>query len=348
MTYHPPLTITPVILNLVADISEQVGRLSVLSANADLRLRRIARIRTIQGSLAIEGNTLSEAQITAILNGKPVIAPQREVQEVKNALAAYEQFEQWQANNEADLLAAHAALMMGLVDAAGQYRTGGVGVMSGKTVIHMAPPANQVPRLMHDLMHWLATSELHPLIRSAVFHYEFEFIHPFSDGNGRLGRLWQSKILAQWHPLFANMPVETMVFAHQADYYAAIAQSTAQSDNAPFVEFMLGMIRETLDAQSIPQVTPQVTPQVEVVLLILVQQTRALLAKEIQALLGLTDRKSFRIAYLKPALAQGLVEYTLPDKPTSSQQRYRLTEKGIAVVTEHLKVNAPELTSLVR
>lgn len=332
MSYQPPLTITPTILNLVAHISEQVGRLSVLSANADLRLRRIARIRTIQGSLAIEGNTLSEAQITAILNGKPVIAPQREVQEVKNALAAYEQFEQWQANNEADLLAAHSALMMGLVDEAGQYRSGGVGVMSGKTVIHMAPPANQVPRLMHDLMYWLATSELHPLIRSAVFHYEFEFIHPFSDGNGRLGRLWQSKILAQWHPLFANMPVETMVFAHQADYYAAIAQSTEQTDNAPFVEFMLGMIRDTLEAHATPQVSPQDTPQVKEI----IKRFDGLLAfclepqsrQALQSFCQLTDREHFRKQVLRPLLESGILLLTLPEKPNSPKQHYVLSEVG--------------------
>lgn len=328
MSYSPPITITSTILNLVAHISEQVGRLSVLSANADLRLRRIARIRTIQGSLAIEGNTLNEAQITAILNGKPVIAPMREVQEVKNALSAYEKFEHWRANCEADLLSAHAALMMGLVEEAGRYRSGGVGVMSGKTVIHMAPPANQVPRLMHDLIHWLANTDHHPLISSAVFHYEFEFIHPFSDGNGRLGRLWQSKILSEWHPIFANMPVESMVYAHQANYYAAIAQSTAKTDNAPFVEFMLCMIQDTLEQHISPQVAPQATPQVKLLLQIMLEATTDLSAIELQQALKLNDRKSFRTRYLKPALAQGLIDYTMPEKPTSPLQRYVLTEKG--------------------
>jgi Fic family protein len=260
MNYQPPFTITPAIVRLVAEISEQLGRvierMSATHHTTDLRLRRIQRIRTIQGSLAIEGNTLNEAQITAILNGKPVIAPLREVQEVKNALAAYERFEQWQSHHETDLLAAHALLMLGLVDDAGCYRNSGVGVMSGTTVIHMAPPASQVPRLMHDLMHWLAHTDQHPLISSTVFHYEFEFIHPFSDGNGRLGRLWQSKILSEFHPLFANIPVESIVYAHQADYYAAIADSTAQTNIAPFIQFMLSMIRHTLIEHTTLHITP--------------------------------------------------------------------------------------------
>jgi len=200
--------------------------------------------------------------------------------------------------------------------------------MSGKSVIHIAPPANQVARLMHDLMHWLANTDHHPLISSAVFHYEFEFIHPFADGNGRLGRLWQSKILSEWHPIFANLPVESMVYAHQADYYAAIAQSTTQTDNAPFVEFMLGMIRDTLEQHISPQAAPQVTPQVKQLLQIMLEATTALSAIELQQALKLNDRKSFRTRYLKPALAQGLVNYTMPEKPTSPLQRYVLTEKG--------------------
>lgn len=247
MSYQPPLTLTPKILNLVAAISEQLGRYDERENKAQaLRLRRVNKVRTIQGSLAIEGNSLSVEQITAVLEGKPVIAPPREVQEVKNALAVYERFTQFNALKEEDLLQAHQQLMFGLMDEAGQYRSGSVGVMSGKEVIHMAPPAKQVPRLMQDLFAWLNKTEHHALIASAVFHYEFEFIHPFADGNGRMGRLWQSIILARWHPVFANLPVESLVYQHQQAYYHAIAQSTEQTDCAVFVEFMLKTIANTL------------------------------------------------------------------------------------------------------
>ncbi len=195
--YRPPYTITQEILNRVAVISEAVGRLTAFTdPSRALRLRRGNRIRTIHGSLAIEGNTLSEAQITAILEGKRVIAPPREVQEVKNALAAYERFDVWRPEVEQDLLDAHRILMAGLIDEAGLYRCGGVEVMAGQQLIHMAPPAHRLPQLMGDLFRWLAGTDAHPLIASSVFHYEFEFIHPFTDGNGRMGRLWQSLILA--------------------------------------------------------------------------------------------------------------------------------------------------------
>lgn len=245
--YQPPLTITPHILNRHGQISEQLGRIAERDHQAQtLRLRRINQIRTIQGSLAIEGNSLSVEQITAVLEGKPVIAPPKEVQEVKNALTVYERFEHYNPNSESDLLDAHRVLMMGLVEELGQYRSGGVGVMSGKNVVHMAPPASQLPRLMSQLFDWLAATEQPALIASAVFHYEFEFIHPFADGNGRMGRLWQSLILAKWNPLFAHLPIESLVYANQTGYYKAIADSTEATDCAPFVEFMLDVIYETL------------------------------------------------------------------------------------------------------
>jgi Fic family protein len=324
MKYQPPYTITPEILNRVAAISEAIGRLTVLTDQARaLRLRRINRIRTIHGSLAIEGNTLSEAQITAILEGKRVIAPPREVQEVKNALAAYDRFDTWQPEAEKDLLEAHRVLMSGLIDEAGMYRHGGVGVMAGQQVIHMAPPADRVPQLMSNLFDWLDATDAHPLIASSVFHYEFEFIHPFADGNGRMGRLWQSLILARWNSLFADIPVESLIFEHQAEYYQALQESTRQSDSAPFIAFMLRMILDTVTT-STPEVAPEVTPEVRLLSVLTSEMTR----QRLKEALGLKDDEHFRKAYLLPALEAGLIEMTIPDKPRSSKQKYRLTDKG--------------------
>ena len=323
--YQPPYTITPEIVNLVARISEATGRLTALEdADGALRLRRANRIRTIQGSLAIEGNTLSEAQITAILDGKRVIAPPREIQEVHNAIAAYERFGQWRPAEEPDLLDAHGVMMAGLIEEAGVWRRGGVGVMADGRVIHMAPQAPRVPVLMADLFAWLAGTDEHPLIAGSVFHYEFEFIHPFADGNGRIGRLWQSLILARWNPLFADLPVESLIFEHQSDYYQALRESTHQTDCAPFIHFMLTMIRDAI-AVATPQDAPHVTPQVSRLLLAI---NGEMSREALQGVLGLQDRKSFRERYLKPALADGVIEMTLPDKPSSRLQRYRLTQRG--------------------
>jgi len=322
MLYRPPYTHTPAIIRRVAGIGEALGRLSAeWERGGDLRLRRANRIRSVHGSLAIEGNTLSEAQITAILEGKRVIAPPREIQEVRNALAAYDRLAEWRPEGETDLLAAHGVLMAGLLDEAGAWRRGGVGVMAGgDRVIHMAPQAHRVPGLMRDLLGWLAATDEHPLIASSVFHYEFEFIHPFADGNGRLGRLWQTLILSRWQRVFADLPVESLIHAYQAEYYQAIQDATAGTDSAPFIDFMLRMIHEALAAG-----TPQATPQVARLLGVLVGD---LSRDELMAALSLRDRKSFRERYLAPALADGLIEMTQPATPNSPGQRYRLTEIG--------------------
>lgn len=214
--------------------------------------------------------------------------------------------------------------MAGLIDEAGVYRRGGVGVLAGEQVIHMAPPAVRVPALMADLFRWLAASDEHPLITSSVFHYEFEFIHPFADGNGRMGRLWQSLILTHWNPLFADIPVESLVNEHQTEYYQALQAATSQTDSAPFIEFMLRMILEAMPTAA-PQVAPQVTPQVERLLAVIDgEMTR----EALQDALELQDRKSFRERYLKPALDEGLVEMTVPGKANSRLQKYRLTGNG--------------------
>lgn len=252
--YTPPFTLSNKILTLVAQISEQIGRLTIKQEQEKLlRLRKVNRMRTVQGSLAIEGSTLTQQQITAILDGKRVIAPPKEVQEAHNAISTYDALAQWQPANSKHLLAAHLLMMKGLVKDAGMYRQEGVGVMSGEQVVHMAPQADRVAKLMAELLDWLANCDVHPLIASCVFHYEFEFIHPFSDGNGRMGRLWQTLILSKWHEMFVNIPVESMVYQHQDNYYLAIRQSTHQTDSAPFIEFMLQMIYDAiLEANNTP------------------------------------------------------------------------------------------------
>ncbi len=316
----PPFTITPAIIDLVALTGEAVGRLSVLTdQEKKLHLHRINRIQTIQGSLAIEGNTLSAKQITAILDGKRVIAPEREIREVTNANRAYALLKKWYPDSETDLLDAHRILMNDLAEDAGVYRHGGVGVMAGNQILHMAPPADRVPRLMHNLFLWLADTDQHPLISSSVFHYEFEFIHPFSDGNGRLGRLWQTVMLYRWNPLFENISVESLIHKHQQEYYYALQKSTDLTDSAPFIEFMLKMILDSISAAT-PQDSPHVNPHVNQLMEVLKgEMSRG----ELQQALGLNDRKSFRERYIVPALKAGLIEMTLPDKPKSRFQKYR-------------------------
>ena len=212
-----------------------------------LLLRKANKIKTIHSSLAIEGNTLEEGQVCDIMNGKHVVAPLRQIQEVKNAIATYELFPKLDAFKEKDLLKAHSFMMQALVDNAGRYRSRGVGVFSEQGCVHMAPPADRVPFLMADLFDWLRHSRDHLLIRSCVFHYEFEFIHPFLDGNGRMGRLWQSLILSKLNPLFEHLPVENMVYANQQQYYDAISASTSMGQSGPFIDFMLGEIQKTLE-----------------------------------------------------------------------------------------------------
>jgi Fic family protein len=243
MSYHPPFTIGSKIIHLSADISAQIERYAIRMEQSDgLLLRKINRIKTIQGSLAIEGNTLSEQMITEILDGKAVVAPVREIQEVKNAINTYDVFASLKPYSIDDLLKAHAIMMHALVEDVGHFRQGGVGVFAGTQAVHIAPPASRVPFLMADLFEWLTQSKDHLLIKSCVFHYEFEFIHPFSDGNGRLGRLWQSLILSELHPIFAYLPVENMVFQNQQRYYDAIGDATTATDSQVFIEFMLGEI----------------------------------------------------------------------------------------------------------
>jgi Fic family protein len=323
--YQPPFTITPRILALVVEIGEALGRWQTAQAlPTPPTLRRGNRLRTIQASLAIEHNSLTLEQVTAVVAGKRVLGSPKEIQEVRNAFDAYEQMENWKPWRTKDLLAAHKLLMTGLVDRPGHYRSSSVGIAQGSKVIHLAPPAVRVPELMADLLRWVRYTDAHPLITSCVFHYEFEFIHPFLDGNGRLGRLWQTLILGQWKPELTWLPVETVIHKRQSEYYQALGASDKAGHSTPFIEFMLSaLLQAIIETSNTDQVSDQVTDQVKALLKYLAQGP--LSALECMKKLRLSHRPTFRQNYLQPALASGLIERTLPDKPNSRLQKYRLT-----------------------
>ena len=248
--YSPPLTLTPALLSQVAAIAEALGRWSASQERSPSpRLRRENRIHTIQASLAIEQNSLSLEQVTALFDGQRVIGPSRDIQEVRNAITAYEALPRWDPANRQHLLEAHGLLMAGLIDAPGRFRSGGVGIYRGDQLVHMAPPAARVPSLVADLLGWLASSDWHPLITSCVAHYELEFIHPFLDGNGRLGRLWQTLILSRWNPLLAWLPIEEVIRSRQQGYYVSLGQADQQGDLAPFVAYQLEAIHDALRSE---------------------------------------------------------------------------------------------------
>lgn len=326
--YHPPHTITPTIVNLVAEIGEVIGRYTALAEqNLTPRLRRENRIRTIQASLAIENNTLTVEQVTAVIEGKRVLGYPREIHEVRNAFAAYEAMERWEPGSRDDLLSAHALLMAGLADEVGMFRSGGVGIFRGEQLVHMAPPADRVPYLISDLLGWLKHTDAHPLVASCIFHYELEFIHPFADGNGRMGRLWQTLILRHWKPLLAYLPVETVIRERQDDYYHALAAADERAEATPFVEFMLTALLNALQqAVTTEQVSDHVSDQVNRTLKALA--AGELGGAELMRMLGLSHRPTFRKNYLYPALDGGWIERTQPGSPRSPTQRYRLTGKG--------------------
>lgn len=242
----PTYTLTSAIVNQVASIAEMLAHRAALYGQITPALRRKNRIRSIQASLAIENNTLTLEQVSAVIDGKHVLGLPREILEVQNAFATYEALPLWQATAMDDLLAAHSLMMRGLIASAGQLRSQGVGVFKGGKLVHLAPPSYEVPERLHSLLLWLKETDEHPLIASSVFHYEFEFIHPFADGNGRVGRLWQTLILSTWNPLLAWLPVESVVQKRQDSYYQALEQSDAEHNATPFTIFMLGAIRDAL------------------------------------------------------------------------------------------------------
>ena len=366
--YTPPFEITPLTIDLIERIGESLGRISPTeNLPAAPKLRRESRIRSVQASLNIEGNTLNLEQVTAVLDGKRVLGTQKEIQEVRNALQAYEKLESWNPASDKDLRQAHKILMHGLVDVPGKFRSGSVGIQRGDAVVHVAPPADRVPYLVQDILDWVKKTDVHPLISSAVFHYEFEFIHPFTDGNGRLGRLWQTLILSRWKPVFLLIPIESVIRDRQADYYASLRKADESGKITPFIEFLLrtildacqeltgevqgwtnaagagrpGAVEVTGEATGDVQGRPEGsalgvwtnaagagrTGAVEVKKL-LKALTKPMSRADLQKKLRLKSQANFRERYLKPALESGLIEMTIPDKPKSSKQMYRLTIKG--------------------
>jgi Fic family protein len=243
----PPYTLTPSILTLLILISEKIGEIS--AAHLELpkaELRKANRIKTIQASLEIEGNTLSVEQVTALIDNKRVLAPKKDILEVQNAISLYKQLESLQAVSISSFLNAHAILMKGLIPAAGKFRTAGAGIVKGSDLTHLAPSAALVKGLMNDLFAYLKKDKDPILIRSCVFHYELEFIHPFVDGNGRMGRLWQTVLLGGQYPVFAYLPIEIIIKSKQKDYYRALSLSDKAGNSTLFIEFMLGVINEAL------------------------------------------------------------------------------------------------------
>tara|TARA_R110002126_G_scaffold291415_2_gene452303 strand:- start:82417 stop:83370 length:954 start_codon:yes stop_codon:yes gene_type:complete len=245
---QPPYSITPTILKKITSISEKIGAINANYLNKPkAELRKQNKIKTIHSSLQIEGNTLSEKQITALLENKRVIGPQKDVQEVLNAIAVYDNLQNYKPNSSKSFLKAHKTLLKNLIENAGKYRTTGVGIVKGSKIAHLAPPAKNVPFLMKDLFDYVKKSEEITLIKSCVFHYEMEFIHPFLDGNGRMGRLWQTLILMQEYPVFEFIPFETLISKNQNAYYKALSDSDKAGNSTLFITYMLSVIDASLE-----------------------------------------------------------------------------------------------------
>ena len=243
----PPYEITTSILKLIASISEKIGQVNaVYLVKQSPQLRKQNRIKTIHSSLQIEGNTLTEEQITAIIENKRVLAPQKDIAEVLNALDVYDKLKTFKPHTEKSFLEAHQILMKGLVENSGRYRKNSVGIVKGSKLAHLAPPAENLSFLMKDLFNYVKNKEELTLIKACVFHYEMEFIHPFLDGNGRMGRLWQTVILMNDYPVFEFLPIETIISATQENYYKALSISDKQGKSTVFIEYMLEVIDKAL------------------------------------------------------------------------------------------------------
>ena len=322
--YVPPFDITNRMLELSSEIMEQVGKLSNVNELERLpRLRKVSRIKSIHSSLAIENNTLSMKQVTDVIEGKRVLGPADDILAVQNAFAAYQELDKIDAYSLADLMKVHGIMMKGLVSESGMLRTGDVGVFDSKgNVIHIAPPAPFAKEQITQLFDWLKNSDTQMLIKSSVFHYEFEFIHPFRDGNGRMGRFWQTALLASWKPIFKYIPIESVIKDNQEEYYKAIKFSTSRGKSNLFIEFMLDVILKAITDIVNDSAEHYNHLSVQIKKLMQVLETYPQSAQELMDKLKLKSREGFRKNYLNPAIAAGLVGMTIPDKPTSKSQMY--------------------------
>jgi Fic family protein len=324
MNYKPPYEINTSILNKVAAIMKIIGKFSSMNnLSSQPLLRRKNQIKSIHSSLAIENNQLSESQVKDLINGKLVIGPQKDILEVQNAIKVYEHIQDINPYAQKDLLKYHKILMTSLVSDAGSYRKGQVGVFDDEKAIFMAPPADRVPALMNDLYDYINHYDENILVKSCVFHYEFEFIHPFSDGNGRMGRLLQTCLLANEEELFYYLPVESIIKKKQQAYYDAISKSNQEGSSTVFIEFMLDAIIETMN-ETLKQSnieTGSLSIQAKKLLTVL-EEGIPYTTIELMDSVGIKSRASFKKNYLDPLLQSGMIEMTIPEKPMSRNQRY--------------------------
>ena len=323
--YKPPFEITNKMLTLSISITEKVGKINSFNSLKRMPiLRRNNKIKSIHSSLAIEANSLSLNQVKDVIEGKVVLGPLKEIQEVKNAYNAYSNITNFDGYSEQDLLKAHFLLTNFVCDLPGKYRNHGEGVFDGSKVIFVAPPHDLVPSLMKDLFKWLKNDEETPmLIKSCIFHYEFVFIHPFSDGNGRLARLWQNILLCKWKSVFEYIPIESFIKKYQPEYYNKIALCHSIGKSNDFIEFMLTVIDSTLDdiVSNIQKECENISDQVNKLLLVL-EDDIPYSANEIMKRLNIKSKETLRNTYLNPAIENGLIRMTITDKPNSKNQKY--------------------------
>ena len=323
--YIPPYTISNKMFELVSEISEKVGRItSHKELESKPHLRRNNRIRSINSSLKIEANSLSLSDVRDVINGHLVLGDQKEIQEVKNAYVAYEKIPEIDPTSISDLKRIHGILTYRTRES-GVFRKGDEGVLSGSECIFVAPPPHMVNELMRDLMQWVKENEgvIHPLILSAIFHYEFVFIHPFADGNGRMARLWHTVLLYRWRSVFEYIPLESQIERFQNEYYDAIAVCHTKDNSDIFIEFMLDMINQILDevVLQVNRSNSEVSEYVKRMLAVMEYEV-PYTSNSIMEALGLKSKETLRKNYINPAMELGLIKMTLPDKPNSRNQRY--------------------------